>query len=371
VRKDLERVEIPNEHEARVRTWQVVEAAFASRHPTEPRRSWRPLVVALAALAAVAAVLSPPGRAVLGEVREVVGVEKADPALFSLPADGRVLVSADTGIWIVQRDGSRRRLGDYASASWSPFGRFVVATRANELAALEPDGEVRWKLSRPQIRFARWSGTRRDTRIAYLSGQTLRVVAGDSTPDVLIARNVAAVAPAWRPGARHVLAFVATDGRVHLVDVDRRRTLLRSQRTIVGPVALEWSRDGSTLLALGTRSVEPVVGGGEPVRLEGPGVALAAAPRGRTFAVVERLAGGRSRVSTLGADARELFAGKGRFSSLEWSPDGAWLLIAWRDADQWVFVRARGAPRLRAASAAAGQFESTSFPRVEGWCCAP
>jgi dipeptidyl aminopeptidase/acylaminoacyl peptidase len=348
-----------------------VAAAFAERGPTRPRRSWRPLVVALAALAAVAAALSPPGRAVLDDVREVVGVEEADPALFSLPADGRVLVSADTGVWIVQRDGSRRRLGDYASASWSPFGRFLVATRADELAALEPDGTVRWKLARPRVRFARWGGSRRDTRIAYLSGRTLRVVAGDGTPDTAVARNVAPVAPAWRPGTRHVLGFVAADGRVHLVDVDRRRTLLRSQNKIVRPVALEWSRDGSTLLALGELSVEPVVGPGQHARLEGRGVAIAAAPRGRTFALVERLAPGRSRVSTLGARPRELFAGNGAFSSVAWSPDGAWLLVAWRDADQWVFVRARGAPRIRAASAAARQFESGSFPRVEGWCCAP
>jgi dipeptidyl aminopeptidase/acylaminoacyl peptidase len=371
VKRELERVEIPDEHEARLRAWQVVEGAFAERRPEEQRRSWRPLVVALAALAVLAAALSPPGRAVLGEVREVVGVEKAEPALFSLPADGRVLVSADSGTWVVQPDGSRRRLGQYDEASWSPFGRFLVATHTNELAALEPDGDVRWKLARPQVRFARWGGTRSDTRIAYLSGRTLRVVAGDGTPDVQITRNVAPVAPAWRPGARHVLAFVAEGGRVHLVDVDRRRTLLRSQNRIVRPVALEWSRDGSTLLALGERSVERVVGSGQRVRLEGEGVAISAAPRGRTFALVERLPSGRSRVSTLGDDTRELFAGNGAFDAVEWSPDGSWLLVAWRQADQWVFVRARGAPRIRAASAAAAQFESTSFPRVEGWCCAP
>jgi hypothetical protein len=371
VKRELERVEIPDEHDARVRTWQVVEAAFAERRPAERRRSWRPLVVALAVLAVLAAALSPPGRAVLDDVREVVGVETAEPALFSLPTDGRVLVSADSGSWVVQRDGSRRRLGDYASASWSPFGRFLVATRANELAALEPDGDVRWKLARPQVRFARWGGTRSDTRIAYLSGRTLRVVAGDGTGDTEIARGVAPVAPAWKPGARHVVAFVGADARVHLVDVDRRRALLRSQNRLVRPVALEWSRDGTSLLALGELSVEPVVGGGQHVRLEGDGVAIAAAPRGQTFAVVERLPSGRSRVSTVGDDTRELFAGNGAFGSVEWSPDGAWLLVAWRDADQWVFVRTRGAPRIRAASAAAAQFESNSFPRVEGWCCAP
>ena len=34
-------------------------------------------------------------------------------------------------------DGSKRLLGGYREASWSPFGHFVVAARPNELVALE------------------------------------------------------------------------------------------------------------------------------------------------------------------------------------------------------------------------------------------
>ena len=105
----------------------------------------------------------------LDGVREVVGVEKAQPALFSLPAPGRLLVAADSGAWVVDEDGSKRRLGSYREASWSPFGRFVVASRRNELVALTPGGEVRWTLARPDVRFPRWGGTKTDTRIAYLS----------------------------------------------------------------------------------------------------------------------------------------------------------------------------------------------------------
>ena len=58
--------------------------------------------------AAVAAVLSPPGRAVLGHFREVVGVEQARPALFSLPSNRRLLVASNAGVWVVQHDGSKR-----------------------------------------------------------------------------------------------------------------------------------------------------------------------------------------------------------------------------------------------------------------------
>ena len=108
---------------------------------------WRPAIVVVAVVAALAAVLSPPGRAVLDEIRDAVGVEHPQPALFSLPAPGRLLVASDAGIWVVQQDGSKRLLGPYREASWSPFGRFVVAARENELAALEPDGSVRWTLA--------------------------------------------------------------------------------------------------------------------------------------------------------------------------------------------------------------------------------
>ena len=79
----------------------------------------------------------------LFDIREVVGIEKAQPALFSLPAPGRLLVTADSGAWVVEQDGSKRLLGRYREASWSPFGRFVVGSRPNELVALTPKGDVR------------------------------------------------------------------------------------------------------------------------------------------------------------------------------------------------------------------------------------
>ena len=107
-------------------------ASFAERSPVPRRSHWpRVAAVALAVSALVAATVSAPGRAVLDEIREVVGVERAQPALFSLPAPSRLLVSSDQGVWVVQEDGSRRLLGDYREATWSPFGRFVAATREN------------------------------------------------------------------------------------------------------------------------------------------------------------------------------------------------------------------------------------------------
>jgi len=243
VRHELEQIEVPGEHEARERSWTIVRAAYAEREPSERRRSWKPIVV-LAGVAVVAAgLLSPPGRAVLDEIREVVGVERSQPALFSLPAPGRLLVTADSGTWVVEQDGSKRLLGPYREASWSPFGRFVVAARANELVALTPDGTVRWSLARPDVRLPRWGGTRTDTRIAYFSGGQLRVVGGDGEGDRVLDEDAAARAPAWQQESGHRLAYAARDGSVRVVDVDTGDvvdrdaavSLLEPQAAIVSP----------------------------------------------------------------------------------------------------------------------------------------
>lgn len=308
MRRELERVEIPAEHEARERAWAVAEAAFAEREPQPRRRSWRPAAAIAIALVALAGLLSPPGRAVLDEIREAVGVERAQPALFSLPAPGRLLVTGDSGSWVVERDGSKRLLGPYREASWSPFGKFIVAAKANELVALEPDGDVRWSLARPDVRFPRWTGTRTDTRIAYLSRGELRVVNGNGTDDRLLDAEAAARAPAWRAGLRHVLVYARRDGSVRAVQVD-------------------------------TSAAVPLDGATEELRQ-------------REDPAVRRV------------------LGEARFETPVRSPDGRWLAIGWPEADQLVFIRVAGRQQIRAVSNVSQQFRSGSFPRVEGWCCA-
>jgi len=309
VRKDLERIGIPGEHEARERSWSVVRAAYAQREPQPRRRSWKPVAAVALALVVVAGLLSPPGRAVLDELREVVGVETAQPALFSLPAPGRLLVTADSGAWVVEEDGSKRRLGNYREASWSPFGRFIVATRQNELVALTPDGEVRWSLARPGVRFPRWGGTDTDTRIAYLSNGELRVVGGDGKGDRLLDSRPAERAPLWRTGSAHVLIYQRRDGSIRVVDVDTGAQLERKvPETFLSRVDL---RLANNLLGAGNFA--------QPVR----------------------------------------------------SPDDRWLAVGWPEADQLVFVRVTGGRQLRAVANLSEQFRSRSFPTINGWCCAP
>jgi hypothetical protein len=363
VRRELEQIEIPGEHEARQRAWTVVSAAFAERQPVPGgARGWRPLVVVAAALAVLAAVVSQPGRAVLDEIRDVVGVERARPALFSLPAGGRLLVASDAGVWIAQEDGSKRLLGDYREASWSPFGRFVVAARENELAALEPDGDVRWTLARPGARSPRWTGSETDTRIIYL-GRQPRVVAGDGTGDEsLCAVSARRVAPAWQPQERFTVALAAPSGAAYVVDLNGCVRHWASEP--IGAQRLEWSSDGARLLV--------VARGGLNIL------------NGRTGAVVQRLDGAdasyrpgtrelarivsRGDTSAVVLGARALFRGAGELRGLTWSPDGRWLLVGWPAADQWVLIRAKDG-RIRAVGNVSEQFRSETFPRVEGWCC--
>src|SRR4051812_28935976 len=195
------------------RAWEVVRRAFEERAPAAGRRGAGPrlLVACTVAAAAVigAAALSPPGRAVFHRVREAVGIEHAAPALFSLPAPGRLLVvSGDRGgVWLVKSNGFLRKLGPYSDAEWSPHGLYVIATERNELVAFDPDGGVRWKLARHDPASPRWEGTMTDTRIAYLAASGLRVVAGDGTGDHLLDAYAGDVAPAWDPARLHTLAY--------------------------------------------------------------------------------------------------------------------------------------------------------------------
>jgi hypothetical protein len=312
------KLDVPLPEGSEERAWQMVRTAFEERVPAARKRKvWRPVVVLAAVAVGAGVVASPPGQAVLDSIREAVGIERAQPALFSLPTPGRVLVESDDGVWVVQADGSKRRLGDWREASWSPFGRFVVVARANELAAVEPNGDVHWSLARPSVRFPRWAGDRIDTRIAYLSGRSLRIVAGDGTGDRLLRRNIALVAPAWLPGDGFRLAYTDRGGRTVVVNAETGRVL----RTTAAPA---------------------------------PDAAIR--QRGAASEVV--------------AGGRVVFRGTGEFRDVARSPDGRWLLVTWPTADQWVFVRTDGRRKIEAVSGITRQFGGGSFPRIAGWCCA-
>jgi hypothetical protein len=391
LRRELLAVAPPDEIGAQRRAWRVVRTAYTDRVPTPwPIRHRRPLAAAAIGVVLVAAAFSPPGRAVIDGVRDavgtenvkVVGVPQARPALFSLPTEGRILVVSPTGAWIVSANGSKRRLGDYDEATWSPKGLFVGASKRHQLAALTPKGDPRWALPRPRVHAPSWSPS--GFRVAYLSGRNLRVVAGDGTDDRRLdtAQNVR---PAWRPVQEHVLAYADRAGNVRVVDTDERRTLWTADDSASSPMQLAWSQDASRLLAV--RRVAPgrfalVVFDDAGHRrqyfeLRGDPVDAAFAPDGHRLALVRRL-GARSQLLVVDADTLRrrttVFAGRGRFSDVTWSPDARWLLLGWESADQWLFIRSTNVSKIKAVSSLALQFDPGgtgrgAFPRIEGWCC--
>lgn len=381
---------VPDEHIAEERTWETVRSAYLAREPMARRRRvpWRLLLLLALVGAGVAIALTPPGPAVSDWVRDRVGreqavpVEPAKPAVLSLPAPGRLLVTSAEGVWIVGEDGSRRLLGAYDGAVWSPGGLFVAAWRGRELAALDPEEAdfVHWTLTRDEIEVARWSSS--GFRVAYLSGGSLRVVVGNGTGDRELAAQVSPVAPAWRPGREEVVAYADATGRVVVVDTDTGKVSWRTAQALA-PLALAWTDDAERLAVLGERQVRVFQAPKKrlaTIRLPAGAVgsAIATRPGSHDLAYTIFSPGtGESAVYLLDARrsrTRLVFAGAGRLDALTWSPDGALLLVGWPAADEWLFVPADGRARVTAVANVARELDpggtgTASAPRVEGWCC--
>ena len=367
---------------AEQRTWDVVRLAFEERMPAprrkQPRVSLVLAAVGVVAAAIVVAALSPPGRAVIERVRKTVGIERAEPALFSLPAPGRLLVvSAEGGgVWLVHDNGYKRRIGSYDDAQWSPHGLFLAATEANELVALDAAGNVHWSLARRGARWPRWEGSRTDTRIAYFAQSGLRVVAGDGTGDRLLDARAGDVPAAWDPARLHTLAYYS-GGAIVLRNADTGRIVWRSPIGVL-PTKLEWSDDGRELAIVSAKRIVVLSAAGGAFRtITMLGAELldgTFAPGSHRLAVATRLAG-RSEVRVVDVDhpghATLLFAGPGVFGDIAWSPNAKWLLVSWPTANQWLFLHGK---HVRAVANIEQQFPRADHLgpvlQVAGrWCC--
>ena len=378
-KRALTRFRAPDEAAAEERAWSVVRTAFQERTVARHRTPYRwPALAFVAAVLAGALALSPAGATVGRLITRALGVQHATPALFSLPSPGRLLVAGQGGTWTVASDGSTRRLGPWADASWSPHGLYLTVAGANELAAVNPRGVPQWTLGRPRVSDPRWYSPT-GYRVAYLSGHDLRVVAGDGTGDHLLAGPVAPVAPAWRPGHPYQLAYLTAPGRLVMQDGDTGETVWSSARPGDVVRELAWSADGQRLLAVSPQAVLVYSGAGRLLESEaapggGPLSNAALSPDGRMLVLESGGASNAVTVENVQAKhpaARRVLAGSG-LGQVAWSPDGRWLLITWPVANQWVFVRVVGTPRILAVSRIAQQFSagaSTRFPRLEGWCC--
>lgn len=428
LREEIGAVDPPGAEPAERRAWEIVRAAHAElwapeaeepgasrsarghgRVSARARRIWRRsrhpgrLAAACAALLLGVLAISPAG----AEVRDWVGdrlvAESPAPvtSLTALPGRGDLLVESARGTWLVEADGSKRLLGGFHDAAWSPHGMFVVATAGNQLVALEPGGEARWAVTRPgPVSLPSWNGPD-GFRIAYLEGRDLRVVAGDGTGDRVVAEGVVPVRPAWRPGPEHILAYALPGGRVRAVRADTGKAVFSAwpgdgappgaagtSPSAPGVIGLEWSQDGGRLLAWAPgRAILLDARGREVWRFaarEGMRIAAAALAPGSSGAVAIVSEGGRSTVTLTGPGrgARELFAVRGALGGPLWSPDASRLLVGWPTADQWLFLptgfgrsaRSRVGGRVRAFADISAQFapgatSPAAFPRLAGWCC--
>jgi hypothetical protein len=330
-------------------------------------------------LAALGVALSPAGASVRRWINTALGIRNSAPALFKLPAPGGVLVTGSSGTWTVASDGSIRHVGPWRAAIWSPHALFIAASSRDALTALDPHGDVRWRLARPNIGDVRWYAPS-GYRVAYRSGRALRVVAGDGTGDHLLASATAPVAPAWRPAERFGpfdLTYVDAGGRLVTLNADTGAPALWSRRAPAGTRAVAWSSNGSRLLVLARSGARVYDTSGRvvasaPSSADAPIISAALSPDGRRLALVR--GGNGDDVLVLGrrGSLRRVLSGQG-LDQVAWSPDGRWLLVTWPRANQWVFDRVVGAPRLRAVSRIAQQFSRpgsrNGFPTLAGWCC--
>jgi hypothetical protein len=396
LRSLLREAPVPGGEEAERRGLRVLESAFAERRP--PRRAMLPraaLALATAGLLAIL-LLSPAGAAVRNWINDVFdeGVPNAEPALSRIPGGGRLAVSSAAGPWVVRPDGSRRLLGAYREASWSPHGLFLAAASGRTLTAVEPDGDPHWSVTAPgQVADPRWSPS--GLRIAYRSGRALRVVHADGSTDAQVDGSVAPLAPAWSPAGLDLLAYLDRDGRVVVADADGGKPLA-SAAALPGIMALQWGPRGELLEAspaiarlrqikLEKLSGDVRLGSAKPLPRPGSGRIAEAllSPRGDTVALVRRLGGlaqTRTEVDLVDSDTgsvRRLFRTPGHLGEIAWSPDAKRLLISWPQADQWLFVPTSGRGRLQALAGISQAFAPGSpvasgpgaFPRISGWCC--
>ena len=379
----LRALEAPDEGAAALRAWELASAEFERRERVGPRPRAgrrRALVLAFAALCLAALGISPAGADVARWVGDRFegkpGIRHGTPFLGPLPARGDLLASTPTGLWVVHADGSKRRLGRYLDPAWSPHGLFVAATWGHDLVAMEPGGRVHWTVpATPPPRLPSWAPN--GYRIAYLSGRNLRVVNGDGTGDRLFATHVGLAAPVWQPHAKYVLAFAAHGG-VTVANADLGAQLWHARA--MRPLQLAWAPDGGSLLVVESGRLRLLDARGRVTKeLDLPPAvraeSAAFSPDGRRIALVRRdSATGLSDVRLLSVRGHSWHERRGApvtgaFAGVQWSPDGRWLLVAWRDANQWLFVH-RG--HVVPVSNIAGAFASSgraAFPTLGGWCC--
>ena len=379
----------PDEPGALERGLEVIRAAHAGerRMPSRRRPALRAGFAAVIAALAAALMLTPAGASVRDWIEEAVTVEEQRIPPLRLPAEGAILTVNDDGAWVLAADGSRRRLGDYEQATFSPNALNVAAVSGDELLAVDPRGELQWSISKPGRRITDPAWAPSALRIAYRAGPQLRIVEGDGSPDRLVAARVEPVAPAWRPHVpgepeRDVLAYAEAGGGVRILDAAATAAGLPVV-TDGTPRLLSWLDDGRLVVA-SDRAVEVFAADGRRLArvVQPPGsriLDLAPEPGGERVALVRMRGGADGPSSELvllrlepGIQrASTILGGSGPIAGVAYSPDGEWLAVGWPQADSWLFERPVESEKLvertEAAAAISSQFSSPGAARPPGF----
>jgi dipeptidyl aminopeptidase/acylaminoacyl peptidase len=387
LRELLRNAPLDLEPKSEQRAWHAVRGAYQLRPAPRSRWTARRSVVAVATIAIAALIalgaVTGPRQAVAHWLRDAFGLS-AQPhitrGLNGLPGGGRLLIETAHGPWLVNANGTRRGLGTYTGAAWSPHSLYVVAWRGVKLAALNLAGVRQWELTAPEeISSARWSPD--GYRIAFLAGAALHVVAADSSGEHTLSNAVAPIPPTWQPrtGGSHRLTLVTSAGAIEQIDADTD-TPIWSAHPGEPARRLLWSPRGDLLLVLGTHELSEYNSAGSLLTRMKPGGATiesAAFTSQRKFALVIRPTRGRPdsiELLSIGPNpaAKILYTGLERVSDLNASPNRKWLLAASPSADEWIFIRIPSPGRLLASTNITDAFQrrtdtTASFPQLAGW----
>ncbi len=149
--------------------------------------------------------------------------------------------------------------------------------------------------------------------------------------------------------------------RVTLRDVDAGRVLWHTDRYAAPISELQWSADRKRLLVRAGSFVDFLDARGRALsRVTWPTLGVSMSPDNKRTAFIRRTKQGRSEVVVTGrygeGQPRPVLTRAGRLTDPTWSPDGKWLLVARRDADQWLFIRPSRPVRVDAVANISRQF---------------
>jgi TolB protein len=218
------------------------------------------------------------------------------------------------------------------------------------------------------------------TRIAYVRGQTIRVVDSDGANDVQIPADSNATSPAWNPdGTRLVYNTYGANARIVMTDLTTgRETVISAKVRNSSPTTPIFSRDGNSVLFARSdddsrsRLYRVQLGGGDPVLIEesrGISSSPTFSPDGRRLALMtDRL--GHNEVYIIDADGSNpvwitQIAGDVNESNYrgepDWSPDGVTVALQSRVSGSFQIMSVNMQDNVARLLTDAGENQSPSW----------